>query len=528
MQVDRARAALVVSVLNALSRVSGFVRIVVIAAVYGASWELDAYWVAIAIPSILPSLLSGITTTVFIPYFIKRLSGKRDGADWAGANSFMTLIVLGLLLASMAVAYWAGHLIDWTAPGLDQRTRGLAVQLTRISIAVTVLVGINASLQALAQCTGRFAATAFEGLVTNASTILLALLFHRQLGVWALACGLLAGVVFNGAILLSATYPTLKASFRPQIHWANAGFRKMWLDCLPYTLSYGGTWLSTLVAQAFVSSLDEGSISSLNYASTLAFLPLEVLGMSVITVAYPEICRRLEEGTRAVAEYFSRAAGAMVALMVLPVLATLVLSEKIVAILLQRHNFSASDTKATALALTILSLAVIPRAITYLNFRLLVATERRWVQVLIGLGGVFANVLLTIQLVPHFGLAGACAAVVGAALLTLACSMILVSRTLSQAKSIYGPSMGWRFLLLVAGFLIPSTAVVRVLDGFLEDQGKLTQFAVATLGGIAGLAGFCMAARVARHHGVDDLAARARNWASKGFAKLFRANSGTG
>src|SRR4051812_6558155 len=126
-----AAALLVLTVL--LSRVLGFLRDAVIAALFGATGQTDAFWAAFTIPDWLNYIVAGGTLSItFIPIYTRRLKDN----DEAGGNRVLSIIVtvmtIVVIAGVVALEYAAPSLLAAYLKKLRPQDLGLAVSLTRI------------------------------------------------------------------------------------------------------------------------------------------------------------------------------------------------------------------------------------------------------------------------------------------------------------------------------------------------------------------------------------------------------------
>ncbi|MES4792723.1 MAG: murein biosynthesis integral membrane protein MurJ, partial [Chloroflexota bacterium] len=101
------------------SRLLGVVRTVVIAKVFGASPELDAYNVAFRIPDLIFQVLAGATLgSAFIPVFARKFEREGASAAWVLASRVLNLVVLATLALCAIAFFLAPLLVPAMAPGL--------------------------------------------------------------------------------------------------------------------------------------------------------------------------------------------------------------------------------------------------------------------------------------------------------------------------------------------------------------------------------------------------------------------------
>lgn len=164
------RAALVVTALTAASTLLGLLRDVVIAAVYGAGAQLDAYLVAQGLMSIVLGLVADAVSRSATPRVAREAAGETG--QCRGHRGFdvaltVTLVVLGL--AAVIVGLLAGPVTSLIAPGFSAEQSDVAASLTRVMLLATVLVAGTDMIASLVQAHGRFAWSSWRACPSTSS-----------------------------------------------------------------------------------------------------------------------------------------------------------------------------------------------------------------------------------------------------------------------------------------------------------------------------------------------------------------------
>src|SRR3990170_6075803 len=164
--------------MTALSRVLGFARDVLIAAVLGTSAVADAFFVAFRVPNMFRRLFAeGAFDAAFIPLFAKRLHGEGEDA----ARAFAEQAMAGLTLVLVAFTLLAEIAMPWLmlllAPGFasDPAKFALAVMLARIALPYLVCMSLVALYTGILNALGRFAIAAFAPSLLNVVLIVVLL-----------------------------------------------------------------------------------------------------------------------------------------------------------------------------------------------------------------------------------------------------------------------------------------------------------------------------------------------------------------
>ncbi|MBD8524839.1 murein biosynthesis integral membrane protein MurJ [Pseudomarimonas arenosa] len=423
--------ALTLSVVGGSGKLLAILKTMLIAALFGASAELDAFWVAYSLPMLLPALLSTVITVAFVPRFMASLEGKQGHDDWRGANTLFTVILLLSLLVSVLFFVHAEWLVNALAPGLAEAKRGEAARLTRILLPCVPLLTLSSLLSAICNARERFVLPALEGVLTNITVIAAAWWLAQRLGISALIIGVLSGFLLQAAILLWGCRDLLRSSLRPALDFRHADFTGSAGHLLPLLVGSAGAVATSLINQYFLSHGAEGAISAMAYASMFAFLPLEVFAQSVITTFYPSFGRHFARAEYAEAAQRYREGLRLVLFLTLPCAVLLALfAEPIMVLLLERGSFTAEDTRLTARITVLLTLGLVFRSVAFFNYRVLHAALQPWRQVLIGLLGIATHMALCLQWVDQHGAAGVALAASLSMLQSALLSAALASRAL--------------------------------------------------------------------------------------------------
>src|SRR5690606_5824648 len=161
------RSTVVMTGLRFGGKMLGLLKTLVIAAAFGASGALDAFWVAYMLPMLMPGLILGVVTTAFIPSFMRTAKNGAEEVDWRGLNTLFTLVTV-LVFAATALV-WLGRmqLVKIMAPGMSPEVHALAAQLTGTMAIAVFIFGINSILSAILQALHRFAVMSLESIITN-------------------------------------------------------------------------------------------------------------------------------------------------------------------------------------------------------------------------------------------------------------------------------------------------------------------------------------------------------------------------
>jgi putative peptidoglycan lipid II flippase len=351
-----ARAAGVVGAATLLSRILGFVRDMVIAAIFGVSMAADAFFVAFRIPNLMRRLLAeGSLSMAFVPVFHAEMEQKGREEAFAFARSAFRILALVLLALTLAGVLAAPLIVQIIAPGFADTPEKmeLTVWLTRITFPYVFFICLVALSMGMLNSLGHFAIPALSPVVLNVAMILSVWLLATRVepAVTALAIGVLGGGVFQ----LCMQFPPLwKKGFRlrGRTPWLHPGVRRVGRLMLPTIFGAAVYQLSIVIGTLLASFLEAGSVSYLYYADRLVQFPLAIFGISAATAVLPTLSRQVASGRMEDLEDTFGEALRWMLFINLPAMAGLVaLAHPLVALLFQRGAFDAASVAGTATAL---------------------------------------------------------------------------------------------------------------------------------------------------------------------------------
>jgi putative peptidoglycan lipid II flippase len=282
------------------SRILGFVRDILIAALLGAGPVADAFFVANRLPNLFRRLFGeGAFNAAFVPSF----SGMLAVEGFAEAKSFAeeTFAVMAFWLAGLTVLaeIFTPQLMAVVAPGYEDVPGKfeLAVTLARITFPYMPLICLTALLSGILNGLDKFAAAAASQLVYNVVSIgfMIGLLGIVPTAGHALAWGVSASGIAQLALVAWAvrragmrmTIPRPRLTPRMRLL-----FRRM----APGLLGAGVVQINSLVDVVIGSLLPPGTVSVLYYADRINQLPLGIIGTAVGTALLPTLSRQVRGG----------------------------------------------------------------------------------------------------------------------------------------------------------------------------------------------------------------------------------------
>ena len=388
------------------SRIMGFIRDIMIAALLGAGPVAEAFFVAFRLPNMFRRFFAeGAFNMAFVPLFAKRLEGEGEAAARQfGIQALSVLFVA--LLALTAIAQVAMPFFVWAlASGYAGDGKfDLAVTFSRIVFPYILFISLAALFSGLLNALGHFAAAAAAPVLLNVvlvSAMGLAWLTGAQVG-FALAWGALLGGVLQLALVWIAAQ-RLGMGLLPVRPRLTPDVRRLITLAIPAVLA-GGVMQINLVVGTQVASYFDGAVSWLWMADRVYQLPLGVIGVAIGVVLLPELSRRLRAGDMSgTRDSMNRAAEFSLLLIIPATIGLLVIPQLIVAVLFERGAFLPSDTVATAQALAVYALGLPSFVLLKVVQPAFFAREDTKTPLYTALASMVINIVLAVGLAPFIG-----------------------------------------------------------------------------------------------------------------------------
>jgi putative peptidoglycan lipid II flippase len=409
------RSAGVTGVATLGSRVLGLVRDQVLASLFGAGNDMDAFIVAFRIPNLVRDLFAeGAMSAAFVPTFTRHLTLRGKADAWRLGNNVLNALLLGTGAIVIAGIVFAGPLVriyahDFAAvPGKLE----LTIQLTRVLLPFLTMVAVAAAAMGMLNSLHHYFLPALSPAMFNIATIVCAVALvplMPALGeprIMAIAIGALLG----GLGQIAIQWPSLRREgfrYQPVFDPGDAGLRQVLLLMGPGTIGLAATQVNIFVNTLLATSQGTGAVSWLTYAFRLMYLPIGLFGVSIGTAVLPAVSRHAAvDDTEGIRQTVSRGLGLMLMLNVPATLGLIVLATPIVQLLFERGHFLPADTAATAAALRLYAVGLVGYSAVRIASPTFYAIGRSRVPVMVSAGAIAVNVVASVALVWLMGFRG--------------------------------------------------------------------------------------------------------------------------
>jgi len=400
----------VVASATVLSRVLGLVRDQLGAAIFGASVLNTAFLSAFRLPNLFRRLLGeGALTAAFLPNLQHELHehGKEGALALLNKVASWLLVVTGSLVAVLMLVFSQSRRV----PGHEDKWYLLA-DLSVILLPYLAFVCIAAAFNAALNVFHRFLEPALSPIWLNVCMI--ASLGGAGLHFASTPLGeihwLCVGVLLGGFLQMAVPAVVLMRTegWRPRFDLGlTPRVKEIALLMTPGLWGTAIYQVNTYVSSMLAFSIDDSAGTLMFYANRLMELPIGVFAIAVSTVVYPLLARHaVEKNFGALADDFRRGIRLILVINVPAAAGLALLSEPIVRLLFERHNFTAADTQAMTPLLALYVIGLPFFSVVSLTVRAFYAVKNTRAPVRIATIDFLVNLALSLVLMRWLGAAG--------------------------------------------------------------------------------------------------------------------------
>lgn len=396
-----------------ISRVFGFARDMVTAALFGADAAFDAFSMAFRIPNFMRRLFAeGSFSQAFVPVLSEYQKQKNEEEIRLFLNSICGSLSIILFVVTAIGVIGAPLIVRIFAPGFvtSGERFDLAVTMLRITFPYLFLISLTAFSGAVLNTYSRFWIAAFTPVLLNISMICAALWLSPHFATPII--GLAWGVFIAGIVQLLFQLPFLRhlqlVSW-PKINFADPGVKRVLKLMVPALFGVSVGQINLLVDSVFASILVVGSVSWLYYSDRLMEFPLGVFGVAISTVILPHLSRH--NATHSQESFSLTLDWALRAVLLISIPAALVLAilaGPMLSTLFQHGVFNEHAVLMAQKSLMAFALGIIPFMLVKILAAGFYAKQDMRTPVRIGVIAMFANLILNVTLIwplAHAGIA---------------------------------------------------------------------------------------------------------------------------
>lgn len=446
------RSSVLVILFLGLGKVTGLIRLQLVARIFGTSTDYDAFTAANQLPEVFFVLIAGGSlAAAFIPVYSNYLNNESQQKAFALGNTILTIVILllGAVSATGAIiAPWLTRVV--LVPNFSPELQQLTATIMRVILIQTTIFGISGVLSSMLNAHQHFALPALAPLALDIGYVVGLYLFVPQLGIVGLAWGTVVGGVLHIAIQVPALIK-YRIGYRPALNWRLSGVGEIVRLMGPRIVTLGAIQVADLFIIRLTSGLPEGSTSGYFYGYALMQLPETLFGTAIALVIFPTLAELFNVGdVRGMRETAVNALSIIWTLTIPAAALMVLLGEPAIAFLLEGDVFDADSTRLVYSVLLAFSVRLVAEATLEIVARLFYAQHNTRTPMFTYLGWLVVNVAVAYALVDSLGVVG----------LALASS---VAFTLLSAILFWLNRLPIRQLAVVAGRALLATAVLTLI-----------------------------------------------------------------
>ena len=292
-----ARSTVLLMVTFGIAKAISLVQVIIIADVFGAGAEWDAYVTANRIPELLVLLIGGgALGYAFIPVFGGMLARNDEADAWKLASHVMNTIfsvTAALSVIAFLLAPWLVR--TFVAPGFAEDQVLQTAGLMRILLLSTLIFSVSGIFQGILHSFNHFLLPALAPILFDLGILFGVIFLVGPLGVYGIAWG----AVLGAALHFSIQVPGLihfRMRWWPEWGLRDPRLRQVIVLMIPRLLGLGVVSFNFLVANNIASRLGTGAVSAFDWGWRLMQIPETLLGSAMGFVIFPTLAALSELG----------------------------------------------------------------------------------------------------------------------------------------------------------------------------------------------------------------------------------------
>ena len=491
--IHAGRAISVVLYVTVAARLLSIVSQVLTASAFGAGPTMDAYTVALIVPTTISSILTTAVGAALIPVFVDYRENKGEAESMRLLWVAMTLGTLIALVVTVALVAAAPLVVTVFARQMDAPTQALAVILLRFLMPVLLLQVLVTLVGSVLNAYGRFALPSLAPVTITLSTIAF-LLFARSWGIYALGWATIVGYSLN-FLLLVVAYLRMGLRFHFDFSWRHPGIQRIAALSTPMLIGALMVNGNNLVDQFMASLLPPGSIASLSYAIKLVDASSGIFYTALSTALLPIFALQVARREFTLLTTTFRQVVIFSAIILLPAGALLSsLSRPVVEIFYHHGNFSAQATDVVASAVMFLAPNIFIVTYGFINGRMYNALQDNRTLRNIAVLSLVLNAVFDYLLMQIWGVAGIAFATTLTYLIAAVTLLLILNKRLQGLRL---PQLGLSLgkTAVAAAFLWLTCALLAMLPQ-VAALPLLVQIVLLSAAGLVIYAALLLALRV--------------------------------
>jgi putative peptidoglycan lipid II flippase len=334
----------VVAIFTILAQIGGFAKELTVAAWFGTGDALDAFLIALLVPTFIVNVLAGSISASFLPTFIRVYRNR----GLAGAQKVLSGVITGFLffglILSVILIVFTPLYLPALCSGFSPEKLKLAQMILYALVPIILLKGLSTICAGVLNALDNFALPAILPILGSLSSIFFILTVGASLGIYAFVIGTILGFGLE-AFFIGGAIIKRNISLRPRLIRLDPELRIIIGQFLPMiagSIIMGGT---EIVDKGMAAALIPGSVAALNYGNKIIAAVLTLATTAIGTAVLPYFARMVAEkewkNIRSTIKFYL---GIIFVIGIPAAILIYAFSDSIVNIIFQRGSFTTEDT----------------------------------------------------------------------------------------------------------------------------------------------------------------------------------------
>lgn len=387
-----------------LVQVFGFLKTVLIANYFGAGADLDGYYLALVVPSLIVGILAGMLQTGFVPVYMERLADDEDKATQIRKQVF-SLLVYVLVPFACVLSILSEPLVNLLLLSGNDAVFKTTLTAMRLLIFLTVLNALIDYAALIFNAHKRFKLASAAPLINISISSLFLVVFHSE-GQLALTYGLLLGVGIQLVlILLYLRYLKLPVGLVPTK--LDPDMRKILSLSCAILLGVCLANMNLAVDQVMASMVGEGAVSQIGYANRFHNLVVQVVVISVSAVLLTQLTSlAVQKNTDDIKRLFQSLSSLIIFIGIIFSISIYMLGKPLISVLLERGAMTENDVNTIASLWFFYAIGLIPMMWGIALAKFFQATRSPTLITILALMSFLLNVTFNLILIRLYGILG--------------------------------------------------------------------------------------------------------------------------
>ena len=396
------KSTLIVVVISFLAKLIAFVKSVIQASYFGASFETDAFNLAFGFVGNVLYMFTTALAVAFVPLYIQH---KKQQKAKQFATVTITMLTVISLFISIGFAFAAPLIVRIIAPTYEGPMQELTAKYIRVLV-FGLIFSLVANLYTNLLNAERIYGFSSLGSVINSIVLIAAiLLFSDRLGVWTLVISVPLSYFIQWLILYIRGRQYANISFRYGFY--DESIKSLIIQATPILISQATVEINQVIDRALLTSVGEGVVTAVSYSIVLYHFATTLIEAPISSVMFTELSEAGSEKDESRISDLLNTSCKVLCIVCIPVVAVMLFAAKdIVNIVYGHGRFTAQAVNNCAIGLQMYALCLLPVSIKKIMSRAYYAVNDTRRPMVLGILEVIMNITLSLLLVRPFGIYG--------------------------------------------------------------------------------------------------------------------------